>query len=346
MKIGIVTVYDGVSNIGSYLQAYAMQLVLKKFGHDVFFVEKTSVPKCIWRHIGRLNPKRAFFLRLCSGWNYLIASRQFQFIKPEQIQEKLDGLLFGSDEIWNMENPFFKDPLFFGTGMEIPRIAYAVSVGAMEQQTLNANRIVVQGVPGFRSILVRDKKTAKMMGEFCGKSLPIVCDPTFLVDKQELQIPIKRPVKKYMLVYSYGLDQPMIDHICRFARENGLEIVSAHFWHPFCDRTIPCKPLEFGSLMAEAEFVFTSTFHGAVFAMLNHTRCCILPVREKVRAVVEQMGQNARLVEPETDFETFSRTIRMPFAQERFEEQLERYRTDSMRRLETALACLEDSGTI
>ena len=30
MKIGIVTVYDGVSNIGSYLQAYAMQLALEK----------------------------------------------------------------------------------------------------------------------------------------------------------------------------------------------------------------------------------------------------------------------------------------------------------------------------
>ena len=341
MRLGIVTVYDGVSNIGSYLQAYAMQMALEKLGHQVYFVEKTTVPKRIWEHIARLNPKRAFFLRLASGWNYLIASRVFRFMKPEQVTQELDGLLFGSDEIWNMDNPFFKDPLFFGTGYDIPKIAYAVSVGAMEQTTLDNHQENVTGLHDFKRVLVRDDRTQQMMGTLLKQELPLVCDPTLLVGKEALQQPVKLPQKKYILVYSYGLDEQMIDNIRRFAAEKDLKIVSAHFWHHFCDSVIPCSPLQFGSLMAGAEYVFTSTFHGAIFAMLNHTRCCILPVREKVRDVVIRMGQQTRLIHADSDYVTFRNTIIQEFAVDRFEQILEQYQQDSKTLLVEALKCLE-----
>ena len=341
MKIGIVTVYDGVSNIGSYLQAYAMQIALEELGHQVYFVEKTTVPKRIWEHIAKLNPKRAFFLRLASGWNYLMASRAFRFVKPERITQELDGLLFGSDEIWNMDNPFFKDPLFFGTGYDIPKIAYAVSVGAMEQTTLDNHQEIVTGVHDFKRILVRDDRTQQMMGTLLKQELPLVCDPTLLVGKEALQQPVKLPQKKYILVYSYGLDAQMIDNIRRFAAEKDLTIVSAHFWHHFWDSVIPCSPLQFGSLMSGAEYVFTSTFHGTIFAMLNHTRCCILPVREKVQDVVMRMGQQTRLIHADADYLTFCNTIMQEFAVDQFEQILQQYQQHSRTLLVEALRCLE-----
>ena len=37
MKIGIVTVYDGL-NYGSFLQAYAMKRFLEDKGHEVLFM--------------------------------------------------------------------------------------------------------------------------------------------------------------------------------------------------------------------------------------------------------------------------------------------------------------------
>ena len=318
-----------------------MQLALEKLGHQVYFVEKTTVAKRIWKHIAKLNPKRAFFLRLASGWNYLIGSRVFRFVKPEQVTQELDGLLFGSDEIWNMDNPFFKDPLFFGTGYDIPKIAYAVSVGAMEQTTLDNHQEIVTGVHDFKRILVRDDRTQQMMGTLLKQELPLVCDPTLLVGKEALQQPVKLPQKKYILVYSYGLDAQMIDNIRRFAAEKDLKIVSAHFWHHFCDSVIPCSPLQFGSLMAGAEYVFTSTFHGAIFAMLNHTRCCILPVREKVQDVVIRMGQQTRLIHADADYLTFRNTIMQDFAVDQFEQILEQYRQNSKTMLVEALKCLE-----
>lgn len=340
MKIGVVTIYDGVSNIGSYLQAYAMQLALKKLGHQVYFVEKTTVPERIWQHIARLNPKRAFFLRLRSGWNYLLASRAFQFVNPQSTTEKLDCLLFGSDEIWNMDNAFFKDALFFGTGYDIPKIAYAVSVGAMEQETLDQNLETVAGIHDFKTILARDDRTRQMIGQLLDQDLPLVCDPTLLIGKESLQQPITLPKEKYILVYSYGLDQEMIDNIRQFANEKGLKIISAHFWHHFCDRVIPCTPLQFGSLMAGAEYVFTSTFHGAIFAMMNHTRCAIMPVRDKVRDVTMRMGQGNRLIAANADFNTFCKTIEQDFESEYFEIILHNSREYSQAKLEEALTCL------
>lgn len=341
MKIGIVTVYDGVSNVGSYLQAYAMQHALEELGHEVFFVEKTSVPKRIWQHISHLNPKRAFFLRLKGGWNYWRASRKFRFVAPHEMHEKLDGLLFGSDELWNMENPFFKDPLFFGTDCSLPKISYAASVGAMEQTTLDMNIATAAGLRDFKAVLVRDDRTRQMIGDLLGRELPLVCDPTMLVAKEALQQPVKLPKDKYILVYSYGLDQEMIDNIVRFAREKQLRIVSAHFWHLFCDEIIPCLPLQFGPLMAGAEYVFTSTFHGAVFAMLNHTRCAIMPVRDKVRDIAHRMGQDARLICADAPYETFCQTIERPFDTEAFEARVNDWREYSQQQLEEALRCLQ-----
>ena len=344
MKIGIITVYDGVSNLGSYLQAYAMQHTLQSLGHEVFFLEKKSVGQSIRDHISKLNPKRAFFLRLHSAWNYLFDSRSFSFIQPAKATDKLDCLLFGSDELWNMDNPYFADKLFWGTGFEnIPKISYAASVGAMTEETLAKYKFLTQGIHTFNTILVRDEYTREMIGKLVGCSnLPMVCDPTFLVDKAVLQKPLHLPNKPYILVYSYGLDQPMIENITRFAKEKNLSIISAHFWHHFCDKTICCRPTEFGSLMAGAEYVFTSTFHGAVFSMLNHTKCCILPVRSKVKEVVYQMGQETRLIDANADYETFSSTISRPFNSTAFENILHRYRHESMEQLKAALKCLEE----
>lgn len=340
MKIGVVTVYDGVSNVGSYLQAYAMQLALERLGHQVYFVEKTTVPERIWQHIARLNPKRAFFLRMHSAWHYLLASRMFHFVKPRQVTQKLDCLLFGSDEIWNIDNPFFKDPLFFGTGYDIPKIAYAVSVGAMEQSTLDNHLDITFGVHDFKHILVRDDRTKQMIGQLLDEELPLVCDPTLLIGKESLQQPIKLPKEKYILVYSYGLDQEMINNIRQFANVKGLKIISAHFWHYFCDQVIPCTPLQFGSLMAGAEYVFTSTFHGAIFAMLNHTRCAIMPVREKVRDITVRMGLTDRLIAPDANYSTFYNTISKEFPTCEFEFTLKNFREDSQLKLEDALQCL------
>ena len=63
MKIGIITVYDAVTNIGSYLQAFSLKSVLEKLGHEVVFIEKEPYRKVIARFALQLNPTRSLILR-------------------------------------------------------------------------------------------------------------------------------------------------------------------------------------------------------------------------------------------------------------------------------------------
>ena len=343
MKIGIVTIYESVTNLGSYLQAYAMQAALQEIGHEVCFIEKEPVSKVVRRCVCKLNPKREFFLRFQKCAKYLHAKKLLRTIPQEDIsKERIDCLIYGSDEIWNMDNPYFKDPLFWGTNQKgISRIAYAASVGAMDEMTLNSNRDIAHGICEFEAIFARDERTQDMIGRFTRKTLPIVCDPTFLVPVQCLQKPVKLPKEKYLLVYSYGVDQMTEELIVRFAKEHELAIISPCFWHVWCDRVIECEPLQFGTLVQNAEYVFTSTFHGAIFAMLNHKRCAILPARSKVRDVVERMGLKQHLISSETTYEAFSRVMEQKFPDEEFENRLMEFRAESKMKLEGALKCLE-----
>ena len=343
VKIGVVTIYEAISNLGSYLQAYALQTALREMGHEVYFVQKVSAGKAALRCVLRLNPKREFFLRFLKCGKFLSALRKFCTVPEKKMEQAdFDCLIYGSDEIWNMENPYFKDPLFFGTKVEnVPRIAYAASIGAMEEETLQQNEEIAKGLFGFNEILVRDDRTQDMIGRYTNRELSLVCDPTFLVPRTKLQNPVKIPNKKYLLVYTYGLDQPMIDNLVRFARERDLQIVSPCFWHPWCDKVIECSPLQFGSLMEHAEYVFTSTFHGAIFAMLNHKQCAILPVRSKVLDVVKRMGAEQHIVSADVSYDVFLKTMEQPFPELEFEGNVEKVRAESKLKLEGALRCLE-----
>lgn len=343
MKIGIVTIYEAVTNLGSYLQAYAMQTALREMGHEVCFIEKVPTRKVIKKCVCCLNPKREFLLRFQKCAKYLKAKKQLRTIPWEAVEkEQLNCLIYGSDEIWNMDNLYFRDKLFWGTDdLSIPRIGYAVSVGAMREETLQNNLDTANGIHAFREIFPRDDRTQDMIGRFVGRKLPIVCDPTLLVPVSRLQKTVKLPKEKYLLVYTYGVDKPTEELIVRFAREKGLQIVSPCFWHIWCDRVIECEPLQFGTLINHAEYVFTSTFHGAIFTMLNHKKCAILPVRSKVQDVVERMGAEQHLISTKTSYEEFVKVMEQFFPDNEFEQRLERIRTEAKVRLEGALKCLE-----
>ena len=42
MKIGIVTVYESITNLGSFLQTYAMKTLLTELGHEVYILQNVK----------------------------------------------------------------------------------------------------------------------------------------------------------------------------------------------------------------------------------------------------------------------------------------------------------------
>lgn len=344
MKIGIITVYDAVTNIGSYLQAFSLKSVLEQLGHEVVFIEKEPYRKVIARCALQLNPKRSFFLRLKRCINYKTVLNEIRILPQDALYSSgIDLLIYGSDEIWNMDNPYFKDPFFFGTNIsQIPKVAYAISMGEMNEATLLKNSDIALGIRSFKSIFARDSHTKTLVQSFTGQFSDIVCDPTLLVAKEKFTSQCKLPKQKYLLVYSYGVDDLLQQRITTYAKAHGLSIISAFFWHHWCDQTISCSAFEFDYLIENAECIFTSTFHGAIITMLNHKKCCIYPTRNKVADVVCRFGVGEKLIESTISQEKFDAVMGSDFPTDEFEKKLQKERAHSLEQLKGALACYTD----
>ena len=71
--------------------------------------------------------------------------------------------------------------------------------------------------------------------------------------------------------------------------------------------------------------------------MLNHKKCCILPIRKKVADVVERLGCEQRLISKDCTYDLFCNTINQDFAVEQFENLLNKYRMASSKLLSEAL---------
>ena len=250
----------------------------------------------------------------------------------------IDILLYGSDEIWNLDNSYFNDELFWGSKQQtVKKIAYAISIGAMSEDTIAKNQEICSSIKDFQEILVRDKRTYEFVHKQIGKESQFVCDPTILAPLNKYIVNCSTPKEPYLLVYTYGVDKPLENRIVHFARENNLKIVSPCFWHLWADCVVECSALEFSGLVANANYVFTSTFHGTIFALLNHKQCCIFPYREKVTDVVARLGETQRLINADCSSKDFEKIMNIPFDTRQFEERIIRIREKSMALLKEAL---------
>ena len=55
-----------------------------------------------------------------------------------------------------------------------------------------------------------------------------------------------------------------------FAKEKGLKTISVGGYQPFCDKNILVSPFEVLGYFRKAKYIFTDTFHGTIFSVINH----------------------------------------------------------------------------
>lgn len=302
MRIGVVTVQDS-NNFGSFLQGYALQHVLREMGHEVVFL-RTRSKRYLRRIFYHVIPRRREWFHLIGFLknNYIGRKKYCSFQKElcafhvmeSYDSEKLDLVILGSDEIWNARTPVFRAPIFYGAGMS-PVMAYAVSMGNAEAQDMSC--IDPLYFRRITPILVRDAHTADFL-RTQGMEAPIVCDPTFLVDKSVFFREYSHPLmeKPFLLVYTYDLEPEAIKSIRRFADQRGLRILSVCFSFPWCDGNLECTALEFCSVLEKAKYVFTSTFHGTIFSIVNHKRFVSLPKSRKTSDLLESLELSSQLL--------------------------------------------------
>lgn len=237
MKIGILT-QPLHQNYGGLLQAYALQLTLKRMGYNPVIVDRhhSIVPE--WRKIashiktvayklfGKKRefiywPTRSEYETIAQHTNYFID----KYIQPKSkrlhsrkefnnyIQsQKFDVFIVGSDQVWRpCYSPhlptYFLD--FLKENKEVRKIAYAASFGVdnweyTDEQTLMAKQLA----PLFDVISVREDSGVELCRRYLGVKAEHVLDPTMLLNKQDyldLILAEKEPLSPGNL-FTYILD--------------------------------------------------------------------------------------------------------------------------------------------
>ncbi len=314
MKIGILT-HHYVKNYGAFLQMKGMYEALAEVYPDAeiyiinFIVKKHWIKNIlhvlhyrkgidtIGTYIGKVKQLFVFskYERSFPRTAKVTSSSEIENLK-------LDLLVFGSDEIWNIHGSGY-DPLKFAVGLNKSTIiTYAPSAGAVTDETV-VPEVLNEGFNNFSRISVRDDETLKFVKRVAGKDAVKMLDPTFLynfdIDIEKEGIAEKN--FKYILVYDCKLTPEMEKSLRAYADENGLKIIGAGDYKKFYDEvTINLTPYEWVSLFKYAEKVVTGTFHGTVFSLKYDKDFVCYPTEKnrinKIKSLLSDMGMTGRLL--------------------------------------------------
>lgn len=275
------------------------------------------------------------------------------FRELSKAMKNYDAVLVGSDQLWlpsNIEADYYT--LNFVPD-HILKIAYATSFG-VEDLPLTQRKSAEIFLSRIDYISVRERSGQKLVKKITGRNIPVVCDPTLLLSGEEWSAIYgkKRIVKgKYIFCYFLGKNPEALDFVKQLKKFTKLKIVAlqqidcyiANAENNADEVLYEVDPLDFVSLVANAEYVCTDSFHGTVFSILNekifftfrrfikHTN---VSTNHRLDSLLDILGLKDRIIENRTSvLQVLERVIDYP----KVNMKLEEFRADSINFLLTSL---------
>jgi hypothetical protein len=306
--VAILTKFYKNFNYGGMLQGYALQRAISKLGYtaDIVSYDVTKNPNSVYPSIivqakqygvkaaaakagEKAVGKGKFFIR------DLLSDRVDRFMKfmadtdadtevytddsMHLLKSRYKTFISGSDQVWN---PNAVRNLYLQTfsASKARKISYAASIGRDQFSEFEANAII-PSLRQFGSISVREKTAKKLLEQYIDAQISTVLDPTMLLTADEwAQIAASRAVKeKYAVVYFFSDSLKVRRESEDFCKKHGLQLVMIPYAkqeYNLTDQKGPgvrfnyVGPDEFVSLIRNADFVLTDSFHGGVFSALFH----------------------------------------------------------------------------
>lgn len=358
--VGILTTYFA-ANFGAMLQPYALKRALEELGFDVELIRYKQ------QHIydGHLPISRQILkghsclqkisILLALPWSLLQYCKMQRFcqryLQPNKsfiakIPEDKDYYFFGSDQIWNPKNTNGFDDVYFGkfaVKSGAKKIAFAAS-GEKIDYTDEQCAYLSKNLHNFDAISVRESSLKQQLEQHIGiNNIEVVLDPTLLASKDILdELPKTNPLPntKYILFYHLRGTQKYLDKIYQFAQSRHLHllIISSTpkkelLMYSLRHKNVHYKAVAgmdvFLGAMQECEYVVTASFHGNVFAIVNHKPLFSLAVGDgldtRTHDLLCKLGMLNRIVTIDTNWSSVEAT---DYAQ--IEKELQSWREQSM----------------
>lgn len=296
MKIGILTLPLN-TNYGGILQAYALQAVLRRMGHEVILLERKPdlplptgfkaklvalITKCVF---GEESLKLITWRQINSFVRENMQCRQEVDFENYISNSNFDAFVVGSDQVWR---PFWKEnymPDYFlefaRNDNNVRKVAYAASFAVDEWEfTQEETERYASLIKLFDAVSVREASGVDLCKKYFNVDAVQMLDPTLLLESTDYEklVIAKREPQNRGNMFCYILDQSdekqrIIDSMSKQLSASTYEVRRKNSNRLF--QLILCKKrYQFPAVtkwlraFMDAEYVITDSFHGCVFSII------------------------------------------------------------------------------
>ena len=331
-KIGIITFY-GAHNYGAMLQAFALNKFLINKNYDSFIINYFD--KRIYNGYKVIRPFSKNVLtsikNLCYDFsNYKLKEERYinflafstnnlkltSLCKSKSdvvsISTQFDCLIAGSDQIWNVGiTKKLSDIYTMNFAYLGKKISYAASIGDVRQIEENIKDFTKK-ISQIDKISVREKDAKIALEKIIDNKIDVVLDPTLLLKKEEWdgELSLISDVdEKYIIAYMIKTDEEYIKIVNELSEKAGLKVL--HFepknssYKNVLKSAYTSGPESFVSLIKNAEYVITTSFHATVFSIIFNKKFWVVPHKttgSRVTDLLAKLGISNRAVNTLEEF--------------------------------------------
>ncbi len=348
----ILTIHSQNNNFGSVLQAYSLYQAVKEQGFNPTILNYQP-----YYSNGMVGVKQSI-LKIASNFlflpYYIVRKRNFNKIfrlekltrkirkykKLRKYSQKYNIYLIGSDQVWNPNYLCGQDKAYYYDFVSnVYKVAYAASIGT-EKLTETQLQNIADSLVNFQYVSLREKKSVLQLKEIGFLRAEYCLDPVFLFDKSFYRnIQSDFLEKNYILAYIIQKDPFMsevVETISKLLKKKVIQI-GGFASKCRCDKFLrTVGPLEFLSLVDNADFVITSSFHGTAFAHIYSKQfAVVLPQSNSLRVtdLLETAGTGDRVISDLSDVDKMLNKIDFDSVHEK----IKIYRAKSLNYLRNAL---------
>lgn len=283
------------NNYGAVLQAYALQRIIKKLGHDntifdyVFYkgfynkIKFTSVKSFFRSVLGNILKflRRKELKQLDKEFRrfhderMLLSEDVYTLETIRRNPPEADCYITGSDQVWNLNSRKVEIPirfLDFGDASK-KRISYAASIEKMNYTDLQKQE-VREYLNDFSGISLREEDAKTYISDITKRKCERTLDPVFLLEVDEWKTIARMPrvEEPYILCYQVQSNAKLKKVANYLKKTTGYSIVAicnTEIKYFNADYTFfDVSPEEFLGFYLNAEIVVSASFHGTAFGIL------------------------------------------------------------------------------
>lgn len=319
MKVGILT-FPNSPSFGASLQMRGLYRALEMLGADVEIINYQNTYMRDKKHIN-VSDRNAIrnaiieLLTIPGKIKFHNFEKHLRFFPSkiinendnfEQINNRYDYLICGSDQVWNPLVTGEDTNYFFSfCDSDAKKISYAASFGVDKLSGTfadNAKELLAK----FNHISVREERGVEIISELLDRNCTLVVDPTMLISQSEWRSHEKKISSlppRYIAKFIFNYDKNVEEKIDELSKKTDLPVVTigGTFITKLKNKLVTGSigPNEWLYVLDHADYVVTDSFHGAAFSIILHKNLWVSlasSTNSRLKTLIHTFGLDNRVI--------------------------------------------------